>query len=67
MYDQYTRLTEFRRDHPAVVIGRDDYGNWQAQIPHQSGETFLGGRDELRSLLDDLDRIVSDGDAMSSG
>jgi hypothetical protein len=66
MSDPYMRLTEFRRDHPSVVIGTDDFGNWQAQIPRQSGERFLGGR-ELEALLDDLDAIMAGKDPMRSG
>ncbi len=66
MYDQYTRLSEFRREHPSVVIGTDDFGNWQAQIPRQSGERFLGGR-ELGALLDDLDAIMAGKDPMRPG
>ena len=65
-HDPYTRLTEFREHHPSVVIGRDDFGNWQALIPRQGGETFLGGRKMLRTLLDDLDEVITE-DPMSSG
>jgi len=51
-YDQVLRLSRFRQDHPAVVIGAGN-GWWQARIPEPDGE-IVTSRYTLRALLDKL-------------
>jgi hypothetical protein len=51
------RLTRFRHDHPAVVIGTGN-GWWQARIPEPNGEIVIT-RYILRALLDKLDELLS--------
>jgi len=57
--DQVVRLLTFRVAHPDVVIGNDDYGNWQARIPAPDGETVTT-RYTLREMLDRLDELTGD-------
>jgi len=56
-YDQVLRLSRFREDHPAVVIGAGN-GRWQALIPEPNGE-IVTTRHTLRALLDKLDELLS--------
>ena len=56
-YDQVLRLSRFREDHPAVVIGAGN-GWWQALIPEPDGE-IVTTRYTLRALLDKLDELLS--------
>jgi len=50
------RLSAFRRDHPAVMIG-EEFGSWHAGAP----AVWSIGRDTLTGLLDALDEHYSDG------
>ncbi len=56
-YGQVLRLTRFRQDHPAVVIGTGN-GWWQARIPEPNGEIVIT-RYTLRALLDKLNELLS--------
>ena len=56
--DQVTRLRQYRAAHPDVIIGPDDYGNWQARIPEENGET-TAVRYTLRELLDRLGELLA--------
>jgi hypothetical protein len=56
--DQVPRLQEFRGEHPEVIIGTDEFGNWQGRIPEPSGETVLN-RHLLRELLDKLGQLLA--------
>jgi hypothetical protein len=42
-----------------VIIGTDEFGNWQARIPEPNGETFVVARHRLRELLDKLSALTS--------
>jgi len=55
--DQVLRLSRFRQDHPAVVIGSGN-GWWQARIPEPKSE-IVTTRYTLRALLDKLDELLS--------
>lgn len=55
--DQVLRLMQFRREHPDVVIGTDEFGTWQGRIPEPNGE-MVTNRHLLRELLDRLDELT---------
>lgn len=55
--DQIPRLQAFRAAHPDVIVGRDEFGNWQARIPEPNGETVIT-RYTLRELLGKLDELL---------
>ncbi len=55
--DQAAQLDQFRRTHPEVVIGPDQFQTWRAIIPEASGETVVV-RHTLRELLDRLDELT---------
>jgi hypothetical protein len=55
--DQVPRLQQFRAEHPDVIIGTDEFGNWQGRIPEPAGETVTI-RHQLRELLDRLDELT---------
>jgi hypothetical protein len=46
--DQVLRLHQFRTAHPDLIIGPDEFRNWQARIPEPAGETVIT-RYRLRS------------------
>jgi hypothetical protein len=54
---QAARLQLFRADHPTVVVGRYEFGTWQAIIPEANGETCIT-RYDLKTLLDKLDELT---------
>jgi hypothetical protein len=55
MSEQLMRLAAFRRHHPGVVIGRADFGGWEARIPlKDDGEGVFAPR-PLSDLLDALE------------
>ena len=55
MSEQLLRLAAFRRHHPRVVIGRADFGGWEARVPlPRGGEGFFAPR-PLGDLLDALE------------
>lgn len=56
--DQVPRLLRFRREHPGIPIGPDQFGTWSALIRDSAGERFAV-RHTLRELLDKLDMILS--------
>ena len=59
--DQVVRLLIFRVAHPEVLIGNDDYLNWQARIPDPEGNGEVTAvRYTLRELLDRLDELTGD-------
>jgi hypothetical protein len=55
--EQMPRLEMFRAEHPDVIIGIDEFGNWQARIPETNGETVTI-RYRLRDLLDRLGELT---------
>ncbi len=57
--DQVFRLQEFRAAHPDVILGKGEFGTWQARIPHLSGETVTI-RYTLRELLDRLGELLDE-------
>jgi hypothetical protein len=57
--DQVPRLLEFRAAHRDVVIGTDEFGNWQGRIPEQNGERVIS-RYTLCELLDKLDELTEE-------
>ena len=57
--DQVFRLQEFRAAHPDVILGKGEFGTWQARIPHRSGETVTI-RYTLRELLDRLGELLTE-------
>jgi hypothetical protein len=57
--DQVFRLQEFRTGHPDVIIGKGEFGTWQARIPHLSGETITI-RYTFRELLDRLCELLAE-------
>jgi len=59
--DQLHRLTQFRQEHPGVIIGSGEFGTWQALIPEPDGETVTT-RHTLRELLDRLDELTAEQD-----
>jgi len=59
--DQVLRLMQFRKEHPDVVIGTDEFGTWQARIPEPDGETVVN-RYRLCELLDRLDELTGQHD-----
>ncbi|MGH3200069.1 MAG: hypothetical protein ACRDOH_07035 [Streptosporangiaceae bacterium] len=75
------RLARFRAAHPGVVIGADEFGNWQARIPAENGETALswppgssgraimaGSRPSYRKMLHPaLYTIVAGGTSTEAG
>lgn len=63
---QVSRLQAFRAAHPQVIIGKGEFGMWQARIPEPSGETFTT-RYMLRELLDKLDELTSDEPGTTAG
>lgn len=56
--DQLFRLQEFRAAHPGVIVGKGEFGTWQARIPHPAGET-VAIRHTLRELLDRLAELLA--------
>lgn len=54
---QAARLAAFRRRHPQVSVGADEYRHWQARIPARDGERVIV-RYTLRELLDKLDVLL---------
>jgi hypothetical protein len=57
-YGPVLRALLFTADrHPDVIIGMDEFGNWQARIPEPNGET-VSTRPRLRELHDKLDKII---------
>jgi hypothetical protein len=63
---QVFRLQEFRAAHPDVVVGKGEFGTWQARIPHLSGETVTI-RYTLRELLDRLCELLAEHHAEPGG
>ena len=57
--DQVFRLQEFRTAYPDVVVGKGEFGTWQARIPHVSGETVTI-RYTLRELMDRLCELLAE-------
>jgi len=55
--DQILLLQEFRAAHPEVIVGKGEFGTWQARIPHLAGETVTI-RHTLRELLDRLSELL---------
>lgn len=55
--EQMPRLEMFRAEHPDVVVGMDEFGNWQARIPEPNGETVTI-RYRLSDLLDRLSELT---------
>ena len=64
--DQVFRLQEFRAAHPDVILGKGEFGTWQARIPHRSGETVTI-RYTLRELLDRLGELLAENDGAPGG
>lgn len=60
--DQLFRLQEFRAAHPGVIVGKGEFGTWQARIPCPAGET-VAIRHTLRELLDRLAELLATDDA----
>ncbi len=56
---QLFRLQAFRAAHPGVIIGKGEFGTWQARIPHPAGETVTI-RYTLRELLDRLNELLAE-------
>jgi hypothetical protein len=54
---QVARLQLFRAAHQDVIIGRGEFGTWQARIPEPNGETVVT-RHTLKPLLDKLDELT---------
>jgi hypothetical protein len=59
--DQVFRLQELCRAHPDVIVGKGEFGTWQARIPHPSGE-MVTIRYTLRELLDRLYELIAERD-----
>lgn len=59
--DQAFRLREFCTAHPEAIVGRGEFGTWQARIPHASGEVVTI-RYTLRQLLDRLHELIAERD-----
>jgi hypothetical protein len=57
--DQVPRLQAFRAEHPDVIIGTDEFGNWQARIPEPNGETVTT-RYTLQALLGKLHELTAE-------
>jgi hypothetical protein len=57
--DQVPRLQRFRAEHRDVIIGTDEFGNWQGRIPEPTGETVTI-RCRLSELLDRLDELTGE-------
>jgi hypothetical protein len=57
--DQVPRLQRFRAEHPGVIIGTDEFGNWQGRIPEPTGETVTI-RHRLGELLDRLGELTGE-------
>ena len=55
--DQILLLQEFRAAHPEVIVGKGEFGTWQARIPHLAGETVTI-RHTLRELLERLSELL---------
>ena len=55
--DQILLLQEFRAAHPDVIVGKGEFGTWQARIPHLAGET-VAIRYTLRELMDRLSELL---------
>jgi hypothetical protein len=55
--DQVLRLARFRAEHPAVIIGKGEFGTWQARVPEANGETVVV-RHRLVEVLDKLDELT---------
>ena len=53
---QAARLGRFRKEHPDVIIGDNEFGTWQARIGVPDGEQVFT-RHVLRELLDRLDEF----------
>jgi hypothetical protein len=58
---QVFRLQEFRSAYPDVIVGKGEFGTWQALIPHPSGE-MVTIRYTLRELLDRLCELIAERD-----
>ena len=59
--DPYVRLAAFKARHPAVVIGKAEFGaGWEAQVPlPRNGESYFKPR-PLDLLLDALEEELGD-------
>jgi len=57
--DQVFRLQEFCTAHPDVIVGKGEFGTWQARIPHASGE-MVTIRYTLHELLDRLCELIAE-------
>ena len=57
--DQILLLQEFRAAHPDVIVGKGEFGTWQARIPHLAGET-VAIRYTLRELMDRLSELLAE-------
>ena len=49
--DQVLRLMQFRKEHPDMVIGTDEFGTWQARIPNQTGRLSSTGTGSASSWI----------------
>lgn len=57
--DQVPQLQKFRAEHPDVIIGTDEFGNWQARIPELNGE-MVTTRYTLQALLGRLHELTAE-------
>jgi hypothetical protein len=57
--DQVPRLQELRAAHPEVIVGKGEFGTWEARIPHASGE-MVTIRYTLRELLDRVCELIAE-------
>ncbi len=58
---QVLRLQELRAAHPDVVVGKGEFGTWEARIPHASGE-IVTIRYTLHELLDRVRELIAERD-----
>ena len=63
---QAVRLGRFRKEHPDVIIGDNEFGTWQARIVVPGGEQVFT-RHLLRELLDRLDEFFDGIDELDTG
>jgi hypothetical protein len=63
---QVLRLQQFRATYPDVIVGKGEFGTWQARIPHLSGETVTI-RYTLRELLDRLGELLAENNGAPGG
>jgi hypothetical protein len=56
---QVSRLHAFRTAHPDVIIGPDEFRNWQARILEPNGERVIV-RYRLWELLNKLDELTAE-------